>query len=129
MPLVALLIGGCSKEREVSLVSGIACAAGLREVGFDVLEIDVGPDIAARLGELKPAVCFNAMHGPIGEDGSIQGLLNVLDIPYTHSGVAASAIAMHKPYAKLVAQSIGVRTGRGLTMDRETFFGQSFTDP
>jgi len=99
---VAVLMGGWSAEREVSLVSGAACANALREVGYRVTAIDVQRDVGALLTRLfpRPDVVFNALHGRFGEDGCIQGLLNILDIPYTHSGLLASALAMDKPAAK-----------------------------
>src|SRR3546814_5824436 len=93
---VAVLMGGWSSEREVSLTSGRACAKALREEGFMVSEIDVGRDVAQQLAEVKPDVAFNALHGPFGEDGCMQGLLEMMGIPYTHSGVMASAVAMNK---------------------------------
>jgi D-alanine-D-alanine ligase len=100
-PKVAVLMGGLSAEREVSLVTGRACASALREAGFDqVIEMDAGLDLAARLETLKPDVCFNALHGRWGEDGCVQGILEWLRIPYTHSGVLASALAMDKTRAK-----------------------------
>ena len=100
-PKVAVLMGGPSAEREVSLVTGRACARALREAGFDqVIELDAGPDLPARLDALKPDVCFNALHGRWGEDGCVQGILEWLRIPYTHSGVLASALAMDKARAK-----------------------------
>src|SRR5579864_6389805 len=90
----AVLMGGSSAEREISLVTARECAAALRAAGFrTVVEIDVADNLAAALADARAEVCFNALHGPLGEDGSIQGFLNVLGIPYTHSGVAASAIA------------------------------------
>ena len=88
---VAVLMGGWSSERPVSLSSGKACASALRDGGYDVVEIDVQPDVAQVLAESKPDVAFNALHGPLGEDGSVQGLLETMQIPYTHSGVLASA--------------------------------------
>jgi len=99
---VAVLMGGWSAEREVSLVSGAACAKALREAGYRVTAIDVQRDAGALLTRLfpRPDVVFNALHGRFGEDGCIQGLLNILDIPYTHSGLLASALAMDKPAAK-----------------------------
>jgi len=97
---VAVLKGGWSVEREVSLVSGAAVARALRSRDHQVTEIDVTPDIAAILGRLKPDVVFNALHGRFGEDGCIQGLLEILKIPYSHSGVTASAVAMDKMMAK-----------------------------
>ncbi len=93
---VAVLMGGLSSEREVSLRSGAACATALEGEGYRVSRLDVGRDVAARLAELRPDVCFNALHGRYGEDGCIQGLLETMNIPYTHSGVLASALAMHK---------------------------------
>ncbi len=100
-PKVAVLMGGLSAEREVSLVTGRACAAALREAGYDrVTEVDAGLDLPARLDAIKPDVCFNALHGRWGEDGCVQGMLEWLRIPYTHSGVLASALAMDKTRAK-----------------------------
>ena len=91
---VALLKGGWSHEREVSLASGAQCAQALRNSGYRVTEIDVERDIAVVLKDLDPDVVFNALHGRFGEDGTIQGMLEILGIPYTHSGVLASAVAM-----------------------------------
>ncbi|SDN56178.1 D-alanine--D-alanine ligase [Aureimonas jatrophae] len=105
---VAVLLGGLSSERPVSLSSGNACADALEAEGFRVTRVDVGRDIAGVLSELKPDVAFNALHGPFGEDGTIQGVLEFLEIPYTHSGVLASALAMNKVKAKLVAKAAGV---------------------
>ncbi len=99
-PRVAVLKGGMSAEREVSLVSGRECAKALREAGYQVTEVDCGPDLAAQLVEIKPDVAFNALHGRWGEDGCVQGILEWLRIPYTHSGVLASALAMDKQRAK-----------------------------
>src|SRR5215813_9405635 len=97
---VAVLMGGWSAEREVSLNSGEACASALEGAGYRVTRVDVQRDIAERLAALRPDVCFNALHGKGGEDGCIQGLLETLQIPYTHSGVLASALAMDKARAK-----------------------------
>ena len=105
---VAVLMGGWSAEREISLKSGAAVAAALQGEGYRVTTLDVGRDIAARLSELKPDVCFNALHGRFGEDGCIQGVLECLGLPYTHSGVLASALAMHKERAKDVMRPAGV---------------------
>jgi D-alanine-D-alanine ligase len=110
---VAVLMGGWSAEREVSLVSGHECAKALRQAGYRVTEIDMDRKIAETLGRLKPDVVFNALHGPIGEDGNVQGLLNILGIPYTHSGVLASSIAMHKPAAKQLFAGVGLRCPEG----------------
>jgi len=105
---IAMLMGGWSAEREVSLNTGNPCADALERQGYEVARVDVGRDLAVQLAELKPDACFNALHGRWGEDGCVQGLLEILGIPYSHSGVAASAIAMHKEQAKLVMRNAGV---------------------
>ena len=105
---VAVLLGGWSAERPVSLNSGRECAEALEQAGYRVTPVDVGRDIADVLAKLKPDVVFNALHGPYGEDGTIQGVLEILGIPYTHSGVLASALAMNKHKAKSVAASAGI---------------------
>lgn len=105
---VAVLMGGWSREREVSLSSAKECAAALRAAGYEVSEVDVGRDIASVLAELKPDVAFNALHGRVGEDGTIQGVLEILQIPYTHSGVLASALAMDKHQAKVMFKAAGI---------------------
>ena len=105
---VAVLMGGLSAEREVSLSSGRECAKALREAGYQVVEVDCGPDLALRLSEIKPDVAFNALHGRWGEDGCVQGILEWLRIPYTHSGVLASALAMDKQKAKEVYAAAGL---------------------
>ncbi|WP_353471644.1 D-alanine--D-alanine ligase [Salipiger sp. H15] len=107
-PKVAVLMGGPSAEREVSLSSGRECAAALRNEGFEVIELDAGPDLAARLADLSPDVVFNALHGRWGEDGCVQGLLEWSRIPYTHSGVLASALAMDKERSKQVYRDAGL---------------------
>jgi D-alanine-D-alanine ligase len=101
-------MGGWSAERPVSLNSGKECADGLEQAGYRVTRIDVQRDIAEVLARLKPDAVFNALHGPYGEDGTIQGVLEILDIPYTHSGVLASALAMNKEKAKSVATAAGI---------------------
>jgi D-alanine-D-alanine ligase len=113
---VAVLMGGWSAEREVSLTSGRACASALRDKGYNVREVDVQRDLADLLAHLtpKPDVVFNALHGKGGEDGCIQGVLEILDIPYTHSAPLASALAMNKQKAKEVLQPMGVRCPEGL---------------
>lgn len=118
MKHIAVLMGGWAAERPVSLKSGAACAAALRGQGYRVSEVDVGRDIAAVLTALKPDVCFNALHGPFGEDGTIQGLLEILGIPYTHSGVLASSLAMRKDRAKVVMAAAGVPVAEGVTVSR-----------
>ena len=107
-PRVAVLMGGFSAEREVSLVSGRECAAALRVAGYGVIEVDCGLDLAFRLTEIAPDVVFNALHGRWGEDGCVQGMLEWLRIPYTHSGVLASALAMDKARAKDVYVAAGL---------------------
>jgi len=119
---VAVLKGGTSAEREVSLVSGAACATALREAGFKVTEIDVTSDVGAllrALGKPRPDVVFNALHGRWGEDGCIQGLLELLRLPYTHSGVMASAIAMDKQMTKHLVAAHGVTSPEGIVVRRE----------
>ena len=105
---VAVLMGGWSAEREVSLNSGRGCAAGLRKAGFRVSEVDVGRDIWDVLRKLAPDVAFNALHGKWGEDGCVQAILETLRIPYTHSGVLSSALAMHKEKSKAVFRAAGI---------------------
>ena len=107
-PRVAVLMGGLSAEREVSLVSGRECALALREAGYEVIEVDCGRDIAVRLAEISPDVCFNALHGRWGEDGCVQGILEWMGLPYTHSGVLASALAMDKVKTKEVYKAAGL---------------------
>lgn len=115
---VAVLMGGWSSERPVSLNSGKACADALESRGYRVSRIDVDRSIAAVLEDLRPDVCFNALHGPYGEDGTIQGILEVLNIPYTHSGVLASALAMNKPKAKHVMKASGIPVVEHRLVDR-----------
>ncbi|MGO4735199.1 D-alanine--D-alanine ligase [Bosea sp. 2KB_26] len=115
---VAVLMGGWSVEREVSLNTGDGCARALESVGYRVTRIDVQHDIADVLDRLRPDVAFNALHGRFGEDGTIQGLLEILRIPYTHSGVLASALALRKDRAKTVVAAAGVPVARGVTLSR-----------
>ena len=105
---VAVLMGGFSAEREVSLSTGRGCADALRGEGYDVVEVDAGRDLVAQLKEAKPDVAFNALHGRWGEDGCVQGLLEWMQIPYTHSGVLASALAMDKQRTKAAYESAGL---------------------
>ena len=118
MKHVAVLMGGWSSEREVSLNSGNACAGALESVGYRVTRVDVDRNVSATLGALRPDVAFNALHGPYGEDGTIQGILEVLGIPYTHSGVLSSALAMNKHMAKIVMSAAGIPVPTGMTVDR-----------
>jgi D-alanine-D-alanine ligase len=121
MKRVTVLMGGPSAEREVSLASGANCAAALAEAGYQVATIDVGRDLKALIDAIdsqKPDVLFNALHGRWVEDGNIQGVLNFIGIPYTHSGLMASAIAMDKPMAKRVFAAAGLRCPEGVILDK-----------
>jgi len=115
---VAVLMGGWSAEREISLRSGAACAEALARLGYRVSRIDVSRDIAAVLSDLKPDLAFNILHGRPGEDGTLQGVLEILGIPYTHSGVLASALAMQKDVAKAVLRAAGVPVPDGMVASR-----------
>ncbi len=126
---IAVLKGGWSPEREVSLNSGAACAKALRTQGYDVVEIDAGRDLAQRLAEIKPDAVFNALHGQWGEDGCVQGLLEILGIPYTHSGVLASSLAMDKQRTKLVLKGAGVPSPEGRVMSRFDAAGGHAMEP
>ncbi len=114
---VAVLMGGWSAEREVSLRSGKACADALERNGYRISRVDVGRDIATVLRTLKPDAAFNVLHGTPGEDGTLQGILEILAIPYTHSGVLASALAMQKDVAKVVMAAAGVPVPEGKVID------------
>lgn len=121
MKRVSVIMGGTSAEREVSLASGANCAAALKEAGYEVQTVDVMGDIRDvidRLRAQKPDVVFNALHGRYGEDGNMQGLLNFLKIPYTHSGLMASAIAMDKTVAKRIFAANGVRCPEGIEITK-----------
>ncbi len=117
---VAVLMGGWSAEREVSLRSGRYCAEALGRLGYRVTPIDVGRDIATVLAGVKPDVALNALHGRPGEDGTLQGILETLAIPYTHSGVMASAVAMQKDVAKILLRAAGVPVPEGIVASRFT---------
>ncbi len=119
MTRVAVLYGGISAEREVSLSSGAQVIAALRQAGFDVQPIEVGPDLGAVIAALtpKPDAVFNALHGRFGEDGAIQGVLDWIGIPYTHSGVRASALAMDKIAAKAVFAAAGLPVAAGRSVE------------
>ena len=109
---VAVLLGGLSAEREISFRSGRAVAAALKTLGYEVTEVPVGRDLAARLARVRPGVVFNALHGRYGEDGCMQGMLEVMGIPYTGAGVLASALAMHKATAKTIWRARSLPTPR-----------------
>ena len=115
---VAVLMGGWSAEREVSLRSGRACADALVRLGYRVTRIDVGRDIATVLGTVKPDVALNVLHGRPGEDGTLQGMLEILGIPYSHSGPMASALAMQKDIAKVLLRAADVPVPEGLVASR-----------
>ena len=121
---VAVLKGGLSAEREVSLTSGAAVEKALIELGHKVTAIDVSEHMAEDLHTARPDVAFNALHGRFGEDGCVQGVLEILKIPYTHSGVMASAIAMDKPMAKVVFESAGIRVAKGITAHKDDVIGK-----
>jgi D-alanine-D-alanine ligase len=128
---VAVLLGGISSEREVSLVSGAAVAKALSDKGYDVVEIDVGSDLVAVINALSPApdAVFNALHGRYGEDGCMQGTLDLLNIPYTHSGVLASALAMDKPMAKRLFEEAGIPCAKHVIASREEVLAGNVMDP
>lgn len=118
-PKVAVLLGGSSAEREVSLTSGRECATALRDSGYEVVEVDAGPDLPMRLSEIKPDVVFNALHGRWGEDGCVQGILEWMGLPYTHSGVLASALAMDKQRSKDVFRAAGLPVMESILAQRD----------
>src|SRR5215468_1194788 len=115
---VAVLMGGWSAEREVSLRSGKACADALVRRGYRVTSLDVTPEIATALAAVKPDAALNVLHGRPGEDGTIQGVLEILGIPYSHSGVLSSALAMQKDRAKVMFREAGVPTPEGMVVSR-----------
>src|SRR3569833_3383935 len=115
---VAVLMGGLSPEREVSLVSGRECADALERLGAKVTRIDAGRDVAEQLTKAKPDVVFNALHGEWGEDGCVQGVLETLAIPYTHSGVLASALAI------VMAMAMSEQTTTGKTKPKKGLYGR-----
>ena len=122
---VVVLMGGWSSEREVSLTSGKGVAAALRDRGWsNVTELDMGRDVAHRLEELKPDVVFNALHGTPGEDGTVQGLMDLMGLKYTHSGLTTSAIAIDKELTKLVLVPHGIRMPAGKVVESESLFRQ-----
>ena len=128
---VAVFMGGWSAERDVSLVSGAACSEALKRAGYSVTAIDVQRDVGSLLGRLfpKPDVVFNALHGRFGEDGCIQGLLDILQIPYTHSGLTASALAMDKPLAKRLFKNAGIAVAEDKLATREEVLAGDVMEP
>lgn len=121
---VAVLKGGMSAEREVSLTSGAAIEKALVALGHQVTSIDVAPDVVEQLQAAQPDAAFNALHGRYGEDGCIQGILEIMKIPYTHSGVLASALAMDKPMAKVVFAAAGLWVAAGKVAHRDELMGR-----
>ncbi len=111
-------MGGWSAEREVSIRSGAACVEALKNSAYKVTSLDVGHDIASKLAELEPDSALNMLHGPYGEDGCVQGLLEILEIPYTHSGVLASALAMNKARTRDIFQQAGISIAEGKIVSR-----------
>ncbi len=127
---VAVIMGGPSVEREVSLMSGRAVEKALAELGYQVTSIDADHTLPAQIMDYKPDIVFNALHGRLGEDGCVQGLLEVLGIPYTHSGVLASALAMNKPAAKMLFAEAGLTCPEGRVMNFEAVMaGDGLTPP
>ena len=120
---VVILMGGWSSEREVSLTSGRGVAAALRERGWsNVSELDMAHDVASRLADLKPDVVFNALHGTPGEDGTVQGMMDLMELKYTHSGLTTSAIAIDKELTKLVLVPAGIRMPAGKVVESESLY-------
>lgn len=128
-PHIAVLMGGWSPEREVSLVSGAQCADALRTLGYRVSEIDVTRELDTQLAEVKPDICFNALHGVGGEDGEVQGLLEVLQIPYTHSGVRASALAMDKFLSKQIFVAAGLPMAQSVLVEKGSVTSHPMAPP
>lgn len=126
---VVVLMGGSSAEREVSLSSGVECAKALAGEGFEVVKIDAGPDLAERLKAEAPDVVFNALHGRWGEDGCVQGLLEWLQIPYTHSGVLASSLAMDKERAKDTFRAAGLPVVASILADKDEVQARHVMEP
>ncbi len=122
-------MGGTSAERDVSLSSGRECAAALRDEGYDVVEVDAGRDLAQKLIKISPDVVFNALHGRWGEDGCVQGLLEWLRIPYTHSGVLASALAMDKEATKSAYRAAGLPVVPSILANRDEVRAQHPMQP
>ena len=129
LPTVAVLMGGPSAEREVSLSTGRECAAALRDEGFTVIEVDAGRDLAAQIISHAPDVVFNALHGRWGEDGCVQGILEWLKVPYTHSGVLASALAMDKQRSKEVFRAAGIPVVESILRPKAEIMAGHVMDP
>ena len=128
-PKVAVIMGGPSAERDVSLSSGRECATALRDEGYNVVEVDAGLDLAQKLSEISPDVVFNALHGRWGEDGCVQGMLEWLRIPYTHSGVLSSALAMDKEATKSAYRAAGLPVVPSIIANRDDVRAQHLMPP
>jgi D-alanine-D-alanine ligase len=126
---IAVLMGGRSAEREVSLSSGKGVMAALKEEGFDAVGIDPGEDLMGQLRDARPDAVFNALHGRFGEDGTVQGLLELMRIPYTHSGVLSSALAMHKERTKDVYRAAGLPVVKSIVADRREVANAHLMEP
>nr|WP_255599352.1 D-alanine--D-alanine ligase [Hasllibacter sp. MH4015] len=126
---VVVLMGGPSAEREVSLSTGRECAEALRGEGFDVIEVDAASDLYARLSDIQPDVVFNALHGRWGEDGCVQGILEWMRLPYTHSGVLASALAMDKARSKDVFRRAGLPVVESVLAPRDRVRAEHVMQP
>ena len=126
---VAVVKGGRSTERQVSIVSGRECAAALRRVGYKVSEVDAGKDLPKELVKLSPDIIFNALHGRYGEDGCVQGIFEWLELPYTHSGVQASALAMDKVTAKTIFKSENLPTAESICTSSTLAFSAHLMEP
>ena len=126
---VAVLLGGPSAEREVSLSSGQACASALRDMGYEVIEVDAGPDLSAVLQDIKPDAVLNCLHGRWGEDGCVQGVLEWLGIPYSHSGVLSSALAMDKQRSKDVYRAAGLPVVVSVIRSKEDVMAAHVMEP
>ncbi len=116
---VVILMGGWTSEAAVSRVSGAFCAKAARGAGWDAIEVEMDRDIQSRLKEIKPSRVYNALHGQIGEDGSVQGMLNIMGIPYTHSGVVASAMAMNKVISRQLFRTGGIAVPPRLALNED----------
>ncbi len=126
---IAVLMGGRSAEREVSFSSGRGVMKALKEEGFDPIEIDPADDLPAQLRAAKPDAVFNALHGRFGEDGTVQGILEWMRLPYTHSGVLASALAMHKERTKDIYRAAGLPVVKSIVCDRKEAGARHMMEP
>jgi D-alanine-D-alanine ligase len=126
---IAVLMGGRSAERDVSLSSGSGVMQALADEGFDPVSVDPGEDLMAQLKAAKPDAVFNALHGRFGEDGTVQGILEWMRLPYTHSGVLASALAMHKERTKDIYRVAGLPVARSIVCDRRAAAAQHLMEP